>query len=555
MGLTDLMFGIGAEYKGRPAFKKAEKDIFGLQKGIKTLAKGYVGLAGAQKAFAYAQASVKAFAQDDLAAQKLSKTLGNLGLAYEQTNVENFIAGLEKTFHIADDFLRPAFDKLVRTTQSYTKSKELLTVALNASAGAGVDLSTTVDDLSQAYVGNLKGLKKYNLGLTNAELAAMSFEQIQAKLNDTFSGQAAKAADTYAFKIEAINIAAGNAKETIGKGLVDALTSATSQTGNVNDLADAMNRLAVATSYGIKGVVGVLAAPGKLLQFIAKQEDKLLGRAAKARANNTPYNPMSAMTPGLSKTAIKESLDRIKRDKESAKRQKELAAITAKQTKALKEQTALQKAKAILDQTSLLMNMDLIQNVAALQGKVTENETLRLKLQQEILLGNSEAAAKLGQELLSVQLAAVMASSVDPFGKWTDSAKAAMDAIKNVIAELEKLGQPAIMTPQLLLAKDYVSVLQDAQDVSFQLAQDETNAALAGLAALSNLPTLPSMSGGTTISQYTQPTGNFTYGQGNPLNVKVFVDPSAMAYGINAAVVGSTANGNQNSLNRTGNGW
>ena len=214
---TNLVVGIAAEYKGKPAFKAAEKDIFGLNKGVKQLAKAYVGLAGAQKAFSYASASVKAFVQDDKAARQLSKTVGNLGLAYEATNVENFIQGLEKTYHINDDFLRPSFAKLIQVTQSYTKSKELLTTAINASAGAGVDLTTTVQDLSQAYVGNLRGLRKYNLGLTQAELATMTFQQIQDKLNQTFTGQAALAADTYAGKIEALAIASNNAKEIIGK--------------------------------------------------------------------------------------------------------------------------------------------------------------------------------------------------------------------------------------------------------------------------------------------------------------------------------------------------
>jgi len=226
MARVDLVVGIGAEYKGKPAFNKANKDVLGLQAGVKTLAKAYVGLAGAQKAFRYASQSLKAFAEDDLAAQKLTRTVENLGLAYESTNVENFVQGLERTFHVADDLLRPAMAKLLQVTQSYTKSKELLTTALNASAGAGVDLSTTVQDLSQAYVGNLRGLRKYNLGLTQAELATKSFEEIQALLNKTFSGQASLAAESYAFKLNALTIAAGNAKEVIGQGITDALINA-----------------------------------------------------------------------------------------------------------------------------------------------------------------------------------------------------------------------------------------------------------------------------------------------------------------------------------------
>lgn len=543
MATTDLMVGIGAEYKGRGAFKKAEKDILGLNKGVKQLAKAYVGLAGAQKAFSYASSSVKAFVQDDKAARQLSKTVGNLGLAYEATNVENFIQGLEKTYHINDDFLRPSFAKLIQVTQSYTKSKELLTTAINASAGAGVDLTTTVQDLSQAYVGNLRGLRKYNLGLTQAELATMTFQQIQDKLNATFTGQGALAADTYAGKMDALAIASNNAKEIIGKGLVDAITTAFGG-GEIDKATANMEKMAGFAADFARAIGTSLKYSGANL--IGKVFGSLGKKRAELATKDRKYDPMSGKVQDITPAGLKAIAARAKVDAAAAKRQKELAALIGKQTKAIKEQTALAKAKAILDQTSLLMNMDLIQNVAALQGKVTEDQTLRLRLQQAILLGNSEAAAKLGQELLSVQLAAVMASSVDPFGKFTDSAKAAMEAIKNVIAELEKLGQPAVMTPQLLLAKDYVSVLKDAQDVSYQLAQDETNAALAGLAALSNLPKLPGLPGATSSTGYTQPTGNFTYGQGNPLNVKVFVDPSAMAYGISAAVIDNSSNGNSN---------
>lgn len=210
MARVDLVVGIGAEYKGKPAFNKANKDVLGLQAGVKSLAKAYIGLAGAQKAFRYASQSLKAFAEDDLAAQKLTRTVENLGLAYESTNVENFIQGLEKTYAVSDDLLRPAMAKLIQTTQSMTMSQDIMRTALNASAGAGVDLGTAVTDLSQAFVGNLKGLKKYNLGLTNAELAAMSFQEIQDKLNKTFTGQASLAANSLAGKMDALTIASTN---------------------------------------------------------------------------------------------------------------------------------------------------------------------------------------------------------------------------------------------------------------------------------------------------------------------------------------------------------
>ena len=37
MAKVDLVVGIGAEYKGKPAFNKAGKDVLGLSKGDQTL--------------------------------------------------------------------------------------------------------------------------------------------------------------------------------------------------------------------------------------------------------------------------------------------------------------------------------------------------------------------------------------------------------------------------------------------------------------------------------------------------------------------------------------
>ena len=518
MANVDLAIGIGAEYKGKTAFNKANKDVTALGSGVKTLAKAYIGLAGAQKAFRFGQQSLKAFVEDDKAARQLTQTVSNLGLAYEATNVANFISGLEKTYAVADDLLRPAFAKLIQVTQSVTASQDIMRTALNAAAGAGVDLGTAVTDLSQAYVGNLKGLKKYNLGLTNAELATMSFQQIQNKLNQTFTGQASLAADTYAGKIDKLTIASGNAKEIIGKGLTDAITSAFGG-GDIDKATTNIEKMGQVVADIVAGLGTMIGFLGKI-KNLAPQTDKLTSKDFLGAQPNTPYNPMSAFTPGLSPAFMKTIKERQKADALAAKRQKELAALAAKQTKAIKEQTALQKAKAVLDKANAVFNLDLIQNTAALQGKITEDESLRLRLQREILLGNSDAAAKLAQELLSVQLAAVMAATVNPFGEWSKSAMEAMKALRELRNGLASLGTPNIVSPEELLAQDYAAALADAVNPEF-----------AGLDARGR-----PVNGG-----YSQYDSSLT-----ATELRIFIDPSAAQYGIGVASVNNSANGNSN---------
>ena len=517
MARVDLVVGIGAEYKGKPAFNKANKDVLGLTAGVKTLAKAYIGLAGAQKAFRYSTQSIKAFAEDDLAAQKLSRTVENLGLAYESTNVENFVQGLERTFHVADDLLRPAMAKLLQVTQSYTKSKELLTTALNASAGAGVDLSTTVQDLSQAYVGNLRGLRKYNLGLTQAELATKSFEEIQALLNKTFSGQASLAAETYAFKLNALTIAAGNAKEVIGQGITDAIVNAFGG-GSLDQAVANMEAMArfgadLARSFGTIAKYSGIGLISGVIGALQKKRNEL---AVKDR----PYDPMSGNMPDMRPEALAIIKLRQKADAAAAKRQKELAALAQKQVKAQKEQNALTKAKAVLDKASMVMNMDLIQNTAALQGKITEDESLRLRLQREILLGNSDAATKLSQELLSVQIAAMMAASVDPFGNYAKSAIQAMKALQDLRNGLATLGTPSIITGAEQLSIDAAAAAADANNPDFAFLDARGRP----------------INGG--YSQYDRSL--------TATELRIFIDPSAAQYGIGVASVNNSANGNSN---------
>jgi delta 1-pyrroline-5-carboxylate dehydrogenase len=266
--------------------------------------------------------------------------------------------------------------------------------------------------------------------------------------------------------------------------------------------------------------VQVKRSPGSLsdaafFTSYLEQEDTCL------RLNSlSTLSVVSAINPGLTPQFMKLVKERQKADALAAKRQKELAALTAKQTKATKEQTALAKAKAVLDKANAVFNLDLIQNTAALQGKLTDDETLRLKLQREILLGNSDAAAKLSQELLSVQLAAVMAATVDPFGEWSKSAMAAMKALKELRNDLATLGTPSVVSPEQLLAQDYAAALADAVNPEFAM--------LDGLAGYRDAFSR----GPGTANSYQ--------------NITISIDPTAAQYGIGVASVNNSANGNSN---------
>jgi hypothetical protein len=353
-------------------------------------------------------------------------------------------------------------------------------------------------------------------------MATKSFEEIQALLNKTFSGQAALAADTYAFKLNALTIAAGNAKEVIGQGITDAIVNAFGG-GSLDQAVANMEAMArfgadLARSFGTIAKYSGIGLISGVIGALGKKRSEL---ATKDRV----YDPMSGNMPDMTPAGMKIVMARKKADADAAKRQKEIAALMSKQTKAIKEQTALTKAKAVLDKASAVMNMDLIQNTAALMGEVTEDETLRLKLQQAILLGNATEAGNLAQQLLASQLAAMKLSSTNPLGGFSDALKAALQAVKDLRDELAKLGAPKVLVP---------SLVSGAKQLEIDAAEAERDANNPDFAALDT-------------ARYIDDIFNRNKTTGQRINVVVSMDPMAAAAGVTTAVIDNAANGNSNS--------
>ena len=174
---------------------------------------------------AFAFDAAKAFAEDDAAAQKLATTLRNTTKATDAqvAAVEDFITETSKAAAVADDQLRPALDSLLRGTRDVGKAQNLLSLALDISAGTGKDLTAVSDALSKAYNGNFTSLKKLDPALAELIKSGASADEVFAALSKTFEGQAATAADTTQGKMRNLNIQMGELKESIGAAVMPAL--------------------------------------------------------------------------------------------------------------------------------------------------------------------------------------------------------------------------------------------------------------------------------------------------------------------------------------------
>jgi hypothetical protein len=207
----------------------SDVDSFGDKMGKAGKAIGAAFLAAAAAAGAYANKigidGVKAAIEDEKAQTQLALALENAtGATQAQiAATEQSILQMSLATGVADDDLRPALGRLARSTGDITTAQDLLTTALDISTATGKPLEAVANALGRAYDGNTTSLGRLGIGLSAAELKAMSFTEVQGKLSDLFGGAAARNADTYAGRIARMQVAFDEAKETIGFALLPIL--------------------------------------------------------------------------------------------------------------------------------------------------------------------------------------------------------------------------------------------------------------------------------------------------------------------------------------------
>jgi len=134
---------------------------------------------------------------------------------------------------VTDDELRPSLDRLLRSTQDVGEAQKLQNLALDIAAGSGKSLETVTNAMAKAAEGNAGALAKLGIGLSAAELKTMDMETITAKLAETFGGQASQQADTFQGKMQRLQVAFAEGKETVGSFVLDAITPMVSGFFNV----------------------------------------------------------------------------------------------------------------------------------------------------------------------------------------------------------------------------------------------------------------------------------------------------------------------------------
>jgi len=500
-----IVIDIAAQFTGKKAFAQAENAADKLGRTVKHALIG-VGVT------AFAKSAISAFAANEKQLNLFKNSLRTIGFEFATSDSLAFLNTLKLQYGVVDEQLIPAYQQLLTTTRSLAATQNLTNIALDIAARQNISVTEAADALSKAYLGNTKSVGALGLGISKATLASGDFAAILKEITNITRGSASIAADTFSGKLARIKVAADSAKESIGAGLVEALMQISKSTdidqlqGKIinfgNSAAETLGNVGKLISDNIvliKSFAIILAAAftvNKIAAFIASLQAivkvvKALRNAliASAIARNFLFSPLGAAAAtaamfaaiGLVTKGVEALSDTTTRatenllnlfgaakalgvggDQGGAAKYAEGAAAraaadakaaaaaqlkaTKAQTKALQDQAKLKKAQSILD-------IDQVQIFAALQGKITEEEKLRLSLQLALIQGNASEAERLSAELAISQLKTTnlalaisrLPPALNPFLNYPSDVQDALAEIAKIQDALNKLKAPKLV--------------------------------------------------------------------------------------------------------------
>ena len=247
----------------------ADVETFGDKMGKvgKVIGAAFVAAAAAAGAYAVKIGvdGVKAALEDEKAQRILALTLENTTMATRAqiAAVEDYITETALATGVTDDQLRPALSRLVRSTKDTEEAQKLLSLALDISSATGKPLEAIANSLGKAYDGNTNALGKLGLGIDQSILKTKDFNKVYESLRTSFAGFSAQEANTFQGRIDRLNVAFDEAKETIGFALLPVLEKLITF---INDNALPIIN-ALAEGFGSKGsgLGGVIANVGSIL--------------------------------------------------------------------------------------------------------------------------------------------------------------------------------------------------------------------------------------------------------------------------------------------------
>jgi len=282
---------------------------------------------------------VKSAMEDEAAQVRLANALRNTVGATDEAvaAAEAYITKQTLATGISDDQLRPALERLTRSTKDIGEAQTLTNLAIDIAKAKNLDLETVANALAKANDGQVGALKKLGITLGDSANNVIEYNKVQkgltkaidesnfalanygpkseeylkasekvrvaqekvnfvtaagtdlfGELGREFSGAAAEAATTFEGKMAILKVSLDEAKESVGAALLPALTDLT--TYIVENVVPQFQGF-IAGLTGDEGTVDALgeSADGavkfgedvqKLIKTVIKLKDELIVLAA-----------------------------------------------------------------------------------------------------------------------------------------------------------------------------------------------------------------------------------------------------------------------------------
>jgi hypothetical protein len=273
---------LGEFKKLTDATRGAEGQLSGLNKTTSAISSGMIKALGAigvgfSLGFIKDQfeQAAKAAIEDVKSQQLLAIAMENTGKATAATvaEAEASIKAMQLQTSVADDILRPAFQKLFIATGNVTDSNRYLQIALDTSAATGKDLDSVTQAMAKSLAGQDTALLKLIPSLRGVD-------DPLSELEKTFAGAAEAAADTDPY--QRMNIIFGEMQEQIGMALLPLL----------NEFSDWL-----ATPEGqaklqeiVDGIVEIIDQLVYAVQWVEENKDWLVPMVVAIGAVTTAWN-------------------------------------------------------------------------------------------------------------------------------------------------------------------------------------------------------------------------------------------------------------------------
>jgi hypothetical protein len=567
MSATDLAIRI-ATTMDSTGINKAEKSVNKLEKSTVKLGQA-LGVALSTAAIvAYGKSAVRAFANAEAQQERLVRLLkvgvGATDLQIESLNkqakaLENVgVVGAGTVTQVQSQLA--TFNLQASTIAALTPAILDYVTAEKGAAATTEEFKSATNGLAQALNGNFTSLTRvgFVIDQTTRDLIKNGTEAQRAAaivqvLDSTYKGFNASLRDTSAGGLQLLSNAADTAKEAIGESLVDAFArvSGGSEASDAVQTIESVTK-GIQTLIDITGTaVGGLVSLYKALDFITSLggltgADGLLVQ----RFGRQPAVPSTNKSASPAGTALRMRQEREQKAlaATAAKREKERLALLKKQELSQKKLTAEQKKQAALKKAGTVFDLDQIELVAALQGKLSDAEKDRVMAQLALLNGNVKVAQELTNKILMAQDAS---GNLARFLAALPNARNPFEYLEEYLDKLAQKAAKVLVTPTPTISPQAQAIV----DLGDRAAAEALRAAAEADEVIKRLDIILN-----TVPNFTPPPAG-TYGTPsvNPFgppatNASVSGVPVGQAWSPGFSMGGNTTPGTTFTLKITGEG-